>query len=218
LSGSAISITYSFNSWGDNKERPNQLFYITSRDLKNWTARTLLAPSVTANEKVAQPSLAFSKGNWFLMYNNEEETRMAMARGVRTPFKELGIGRVSFYSSTDTIVPHLKHQLIPFGNKWVLLASGNNYTPYLYILPVQGTSGLGWLSWEGGYPLKVIRQEVATTPVPATAALVNMQSFGGYFYLFYVINPSDETTLERGSSKIEVYCSTDLLYWAPARR
>jgi hypothetical protein len=204
-----------FSSWGS---KPGQLFYMTSRDLKNWTAKTPLAPQLTANEQASYPSLAFSRGKWFLLYNTPTETRMAMSRGMRTEFEQLGIGRVSFYSSTDTIVPHARHQLIRFGNKWGLLASGNNFMPYLYILSTQGTSGLGWLTWEGGYPLKVMRREVASVRAPASASLVNMKRVGGYFYLFYVINPSGETTQERGSSKIEVYRSTDLLYWAPAGR
>ena len=208
----------SFNSWGNKPGKPDQLFYMTSRDLKNWTFKTPLAPGLTVNAKATRPSLVFSRGRWFLIYNHDKETQMAMTRGVRMPFERLGMGTPSFYSSTDTIVAHKKHQLIRFGNKWGLLASGNNFIPYLYQLSTTGSSGLGWLTWEGGYPLKVQRREIALAPPPESATLINMKRFGGYFYLFYVMNPSGETTQERGSSKIEVYRSTDLLYWAPAGR
>jgi hypothetical protein len=59
------------------------------------------------------------------------------------------------------------------------LASGNNFMPYLYILSTQGTSGLGWLTWEGDYPLKVMLKEVACVPAPASASLVNMKRLAG---------------------------------------
>lgn len=208
----------SFNSWGSKPGTPDQLFYMTSRDLKSWTVKTALAPELTTGGKATHPSLAFSRGKAFLIYHQEKEPQVAMAKGVRTPFEKLGIGTPSFYSSTDTIVPHTRHQLIRFGNKWGLLASGNNQLPYLYMLPVQGASGLGWLTWEGGYPLKVYRREVGAVAPPESATLVNMQRFGGYFYLFYVMNPGNATTQEIGSSHIEVYRSTDLINWAPAGR
>lgn len=205
-----------FNSLGHLAGKPNQLFYMTSRDLKTWTAKTPLAMNVTVNEMAAQPSLAFDRGKSFLLYTVGKQPHVAMAKALRTPFERLGIGTPTFYTSTDTVVTHTQHQFIRFGNKWGLLASGSDVEPYLYRLPTQGTSGLGWLTWEGGYPLKVFRREVASVPAPKSAALVNMKRFGGYFYLFYVIQSATETTQDRGSSNIEVYRSKDLINWAPA--
>jgi hypothetical protein len=208
----------SFNSWGDKPGEPDQLFYMSSRDLRNWTVKTPLAPEVTVNEKATHPVLAFSRGKWFLCYNHNAEPRVAMTRGIRMPFERLGMGSLSLYNSADTILAHKKHQPISFGNKWGLLASGNKVDPYLYKLPTAGSSGLGWLTWDGGYPIKVIRREIALAPPPESATLINMKSAGGYFYLFYVMNPSGETSLQSTTSKIEVYRSTDLQYWAPAGR
>ncbi len=88
----------------------------------------------------------------------------------------------------------------------------------MYKLSTQGSSGLGWLTWDGGYPIKVFRREVASFLAPECATLVNMQRFGGYFYLFFVIKASVEATQQPGSSKVEVYRSVDLVYWAPAGR
>lgn len=205
-----------FNSLGNRSGKSNQLFYMTSRDLKTWTTKTPLAQNLTANEEVAHPSLAFDRGKSFLLYIADKQPHITMAKALRTPFERLGIGTPAFYSRTDTVVTHTKHQFIRFGNKWGLLASGNGFEPYLYMLPTQGTSGLGWLTWEGGYPLKVFRREVASVPAPKSAALVNMKRFGGYFYLFYVIQSTSETTQDIGSSKIEVYRSKDLINWTPA--
>jgi hypothetical protein len=204
-----------FNSWGDKAGKPGQLFYMTSRDLKNWTLKTPLAPELTASEKVTHPVLAFSRNRWFLIYNTEKETRMAISRGVRTPFERLGIGTPSFYSSTDSVVAHKKHQPIRFGNQWGLLASGNDHTPFLYMLQTQSVSGLNWLTWEGGVPLRLPVQDMASSDEPESAALVNLKRYGGYIYLFYLSSPGDESTQERGSSKISLYRSTDLLNWMP---
>ncbi|HOU09561.1 MAG TPA: hypothetical protein PL044_02295 [Clostridiales bacterium] len=77
LHGGVYYMTY--NSWGDQEGRPNQLYYATSTDLEHWDFHKPLARSLTQGRRSIDAAVWFTADGVLLVYKDGQTMRFAMA-------------------------------------------------------------------------------------------------------------------------------------------
>ncbi|MDE3181237.1 MAG: hypothetical protein KGM47_16460, partial [Acidobacteriota bacterium] len=210
----------SFNSWGDEKGRPDQLFYMTSPDLVHWSSRRPLAPNLTAGKRVIDAAIAEAGSGFYLIWKENTDgapkPRVAFAKALDGPWSFTGSGFASLTmpdGKEDGLI-HENFTFIEARGKWRLLSSdyphGHHEILYTQLQPGN------WLDWGNGIPIHV-RPEAFNTLVHADAAAIyNWRKRDGYYYLIYAGRNESKTYLRRGWNRLGLARSKDLIHWLPA--
>lgn len=236
-----IGDTYylTFNSWGDKEGRPNQLFYMTSKDLVNWSPRRPLAENITRGVRAIDAALNFHDGRFVLFWKEVQTTRCCVADAIDGPFRLLGDGYPKFRGRDGREFEwNENYQLVGIDGKWRLLASthdpdysreetddrGRTRTvktmmPILYTMETgDGSKDDDWLSWVDGYEPKVELQEFNTDHRANSAVLLDQTEIDGFWYMLYAGRTEGASFLRRGNNKLGISRSKDLANWSPAGR
>ncbi len=211
----------SFNSWGDDPQKPDQLFYITSKDLVHWSERRPLGASLTAGRGVIDASVTRAGEGYYLIWKDgrtpkEMRPRLAESKSLDGPWQYVGSGNVSLKmpNGAENGYIHENFQFLWIDGKLDVLSV--DYSPgrfeSLYTL-LDPAKPLEW-----GNELKLnIPAESFNQMVPVDAgAIYDARAQDGYYYLLYAGRDDVTTYLRRGWNRLALARSKDLVHWAVA--
>ena len=219
-----------FNSWGNQPTKPNQLFVMTSPDMVHWSKREKLAANLTEGKKVIDAALAYADGGYYLIYKQGPKggtliPRMAFSKSVVGPYEFVGDGLPKLLrpdGSTETLT-HENYQFIHVDTKWYLLTTdydqqkeGNIIDKgeelHLYTLDPKSN----WLVWGEGRRLDTPQEAFNTDYKDNAGCLVDWRRYDGYFYLLYAGRTEYNSFAMRGQNRLGLARSKDLIHWSPA--
>jgi hypothetical protein len=210
-----------FNSWGDDPEKPDQLFYMTSQDLVRWSPRQPLAANLTSGRGVIDASVTRAGGGLYLVWKDGRKpqgmrTRLAEAKSLSGPWQYVGSGNATLEmaSGAENGLIHENFEFLWIDGKLRLLSSDypNGHHEYLYTL-LDPSQPLGWgQGFELNIPAESFNQMV---PCDA-AAIYDGRKHDGYFYLIYAGRNDATTYLHRGWNRLALARSKDLVHWVLA--
>jgi len=213
-----------FNSWGDDPQRPDQLFYVTSRDLVHWSSRLPLAANLTAGQSVIGPSVTCDDhgcyGAWregLEDYPDKIRIRIAAAAKLNGPWHYVGsgYGSLKMANGRDNGLIHENYQFLRIDGVLHMLSDDyrdNLEGQYLYALLDPSHP----LDWGKGFELKVPLQSFNRGIRCQAAALYDWRAQDGYFYLIYAGANEQTSYLGRGWNRLALARSRDLIHWFQA--
>lgn len=208
-----------YNSWGDKKEKPNQLFYAVSDDLVNWKKDIPLAQNLTAGNRAIDAAVAYTAGGYYLMYKEGKPgtVRLARAESMDGPWEFVGDGLPRLLMAADGMDNGRTHENYEFMNidgQWMLLTT--DYRPHemhLYKMAGSGNEPKDWLEWVDGRVLLMPREAFNTDHNSNAGFIADWRDRDGYFYCIYAGRTEGETHSRRGDNKLGLARSRDLLHW-----
>lgn len=208
----------SFNSWGDDPGRPNQLFYMTSRDLVHWSPRRPLAPNLTKGQGVIDLSVTRAAGGYYAIWKEGRKPslmrpRLAAAPSLDGPWRFIGSGNATLdmADGKENGMIHENFEFIWMGGVLHLLSSDypRGHHEYLYTLLDPAHP----LKWGKGFELNIPSQSFNRMVPCDAAALYDWRKYDGYFYLLYAGRSEQTTYLHRGWNRLALARSKDLIHW-----
>lgn len=206
----AYYLTY--NSWGDKRDKPNQLFMARSTDMVSWKIYPL-AHEITKNERAIDAALVKDRaGRYILFYKKNQEPVAAWTRNLHSgPWTSLGKvsgGLVWFENS----------QLIEIDGKWHLLCKTqmNGASMGSMIIEEPSSESCRLEDWTRFIDFRMldIPVESFNTRSHANAPfLVDWRDRDGYFYLLYAGSTEGNTHAGRGDNKLGLARSHNLVSW-----
>jgi hypothetical protein len=217
----------SFNSWGDQSGKPNQLFYMTSSDLVHWSPRHPFASNLTAGQGVIDLSVTRNGSLYYAVWKQDWHSprkprpRLASAKSLQGPWRFVDSGYLSLVMA-DGKENGLLHENFEF--IWIdgvlhlltndYLHGPNGYESYEVLYTLLNPARP--LDWGKGFKLAIDGQAFNRL-VPSTAgALYDWRKEDGYFYLIYAGRNDETTYLRRGWNRLALARSKDLVHWDPA--
>lgn len=212
-----------FNSWGDKPGRPNQLFYLTSIDLKNWSPRRPLAPNLTECTRAIDAAVAFENGRYYLFWKQDQKPRCAVGDSLDGDFRFIGDGFPGFSGAGDLAWNwNENYQLVKFDGRWRMVATTRNaagrLVPVIYSMKDTGSADADWLEWVDGYQLEVAEECFNADHHANCPCLLDMRRLDGHFYLLYAGRNDQSGYASRGWNRLGISRSRDLVHWIPAGR
>ena len=211
----------SFNSWGDDPEKPDQLFYMTSKDLVHWSARHPLGANLTAGRGVIDASVTQAHGGLYLVWKDgrqqkEMRTRLAEAKSLDGPWHFVGSGDASLKmaSGAENGLVHENFEFLWIDGKLHMLSSDypNGHHEYLYTLLDPSHP----LEWGQGFELNIPPEDFNQLVPCDAAAIFDARKYDSYFYLIYAGRNDATTYLHRGWNRLALARSKDLVHWVLA--
>jgi hypothetical protein len=214
----------SFNSWGDDPQRPDQLFYMTSPDLVHWSARQALGANLTAGESVIDLTVTRLGRGYLAVWRQGLEdfpkqirVRVAAAGKLDGPWHFVGSGNATLRMANgrDNGLIHENYEFVRIGSALGLLS--DDYRDdvegeYLYRL-VNSAQPLVWgMGQELAIPLEGFNRMVHCV----AATLYDWRHQLGYYYLLYAGSNEQTSYLGRGWNRLALARSKDLVHWYPA--
>jgi hypothetical protein len=151
-----------FNTWGQPKATPNQLFIRTSPDLAHWSEPRPLAPNLTHGHRCIDLALARHGGLYAATWKEESSPRFAVAETLEGPWRfahHAGWGKLV---RSDGSVPreegltHENGQFLLIDGTWHLLTTDYSpHEPWLYRMDGDPDCPASWASWVDGIRLDV---------------------------------------------------------------
>jgi hypothetical protein len=211
----------SFNSWGDDPKRPDQLFYITSTDLVHWSSRHALAPNLTAGHGVIDLSVTRTGSRYYAIWKQGRNRRtmhprLASATRLGGPWHEVGSGDASLKMADgkENGLIHENFEFIWIDGVLHLLSSDYPHGHHEYLYTLLDPSNP--LEWGKGFELQVPAQSFNQMVHCDAAAVYDWRKHDGYFYLIYAGRNEQTTYLHRGWNRLALARSRDLVHWSPA--
>jgi len=226
-----------FNSWGDKRGKPNELFYMTSADMVHWSARRPMAPNLTGANRVIDASVAAADGGYYLIWKEGSPSggmhpRLAFAKSLDGPFAYVGSGLPSLLmeDGAENGLIHENYEFMHAKNQWYLLTTDyvlqgphrgpapdpdlrwSQQGPRLYAL----APGSSWLKWQHGYALDIAPEKFNTVNRDNASAVYDWRAEDGYYYLIYAGCTERESYAGRGWNQLGLARSKDLVHWTIA--
>jgi hypothetical protein len=222
------SLRLTFNSWGDDPLRPNQLFYMESPDFLHWGPHRPLAPNLTAGVRAIDAALARHADRWYLLYKAEgwRVAHMAAAPALEGPWEFVGNGLPAFLmpDGRESGLTHENFQALRIDGRWhVLTTDYPPHHPCLYDLDGTGDDPAHWLRWVNGRRLEVPAEAFNTVDRDNAASLCDWRQYDGHFYLLYArkgeigrdrfSGSASHKPWPRGWNRLALARSRDLVHW-----
>lgn len=194
-----------FNSWGDIKDKPNQLFFSTSKDLVNWSEMQPLAMNITSGIRAIDAGIIHFNSKVYLVWKKQQEPLIAVADSLNdTGWKILGRPVNVWFENG---------QFICIDGQLFLMATSRNHRPSLAKMKGNGFSDDNWLRWTDFSEINVPVEDYNTNEAANAASLADWRAFDGYFYLIYAGRTEGESHKGRGNNKLAFMRSADMKKW-----
>jgi hypothetical protein len=99
--GDRYYLTY--NSWGDQRGRPNQLFYGVSHDPDAWTFGQKLAVELTRGKRAIDAALTYHGGRFYLLWKERQTPQMAWAESLDGEWHHLGRPGSGWFENAEIV-------------------------------------------------------------------------------------------------------------------
>jgi hypothetical protein len=216
-----------FNSWGEEHPngQKNQLFYISSPDLIQWSDYHQIGKNLTENIRCIDISIAKHNGAFYIMWKDESirvprkkyMPRIAKASALESDWWFIGDGYPHYFLSTglESRFVHENYQFLRIDSKQYLLSL--DYAPHhpvLYEIGGNPNVDESWLRWVNGKDLVVPKERFNRAQRSNAPFLADWRGFDGYFYMLYAGRTHALTHAGRGNNKLGLARSPDLTDWA----
>jgi len=174
-----INDTYylTYNSWGDDKSHPNQLFYAVSQDLENWEKDQPLAANVTSGKRAIDAAIARFNNNYYLVYKEDQTPKMAVSDRLGPEgWKSLGTVPGGWFENGE---------FIRIDNQWNLLVTDKSHLPCLRQMQGRGDKDQDWLNWGKFQRFNIPLEKFNAIEQANCAFLADFRASDGFFYLLY---------------------------------
>lgn len=204
------------NSWGDKPGKLNQLFFMTSRDLVNWSDYKPMAANLTT-ERAIDAAVAHHDNKFFLIWKEIQTTKVAVGETMEGDFSVVGYPEFLKLPS-DRSAKLENYQFIKLDGRWYLLGTkmDEGHYPNLYRMTGSGDKESDWLNWTDGHELKVSRQHFNTRDGANAAMLADWRQHDDFFYLLYAGTTEADSYLGRGWNRLGIARSKELFHWEAA--
>jgi hypothetical protein len=197
----AYYLTY--NSWGDKRGQPNQLFYAISPNLENWTFDHPLAPNLTAGKRAIDAALAKYNDRYYLVWKQKQTPQIAWANALDSDnWQRLGRPSGGWFENG---------QFLEIDGSIYLLVTGARHLPYLMNMSAETPED--WLAWSAPYRLEIPEESFNTDHHANAAFLADWRLHDGYFYLLYTGRTEGKSHAGRGYNQLGLARSRDLVEW-----
>ena len=190
-----------YNSWGDKKGEPNQLFYATSPDLINWEAQLPLAKNLTEGVRVIDAAVMFFNDKVYLVYKEKQMMKFAVATSIDGHFTAIENNVYGWYENC---------QFLNIENEIYLLGTNRRHLPILLKMQGDPKQDNSWGSFSPVLALTPPKQGFNTNNIANAAGIF---VYDGEYYLLYAGRTQSKTHIGRGNNKLGVAKSTDLHNW-----
>ncbi len=209
----------SFNSWGDMHPngQKNQLFYITSKDLKNWSDPKPCAKNLTQNKRAIDLALYKHNDKWIGIWKEQGVIKAAWADDIDGDFHYIGDdGNVTLYQ--ENLFQKKKgfenFQIILIDGEFYLLAVGYPPTdPFIFKMKGTGDKLEDWTYWKDPIKICVKTEDFNKDQYAQSPFLSDWREKNGNFYLLYAGRNEGFTHAGRGNYKLALAKSKDLKSW-----
>jgi hypothetical protein len=206
---SQIGDTYylTYNSWGESKEKPPQLFYAQSKDLENWDKHRPLAANVTKGARSIDAAIAFANNKYYLVYKEYQTPKMAVGPSLDSDaWKSLGTIPGGWFENGE---------FIKIDGKWNLLVTDRYHLPCLRELKGQGDIDSEWINWGSFKRFPIPLENFNLNERANCAFLADFRSMDGYFYLLYSGRNKGFGHEGDFDFSLAIARSKDLITWQP---
>lgn len=231
------SFVLTFNSWGDEAGKPNQLFFMTSTDLAHWQALPAdarpaeppyhpLAPTLTSGSRSIDAAVTFWEEQqvWVLAYKNAQGT-LAVATSEALDGEFQPVSGVSM--QPNVLAEHENFEFVvgPDGNMRLVSSDyGVGITGPRNTWIYTQADASSFAQWTHGYATNISAQWFNTNDlanagyvadfraVPADLGDPTGPAFGAYV-LLYAGNQNDQGWAGRGHNRLGMARSVDLVSW-----
>ena len=210
-----------FNSWGDDEGRHNQLFFITSKDLVEWSHPRPLAANLTKGNRAIDPAVAYHNDRYYLMWKERQSPRLAVGESMGGDFQFIRHGYPWFrLRGDDRNRWHENFQFIKIDGRWRLLVTfqHDRHLPYLFDMRGNGSEQAHFLAWTNGRPMRPVNESFNTLAQANASCVTDWRELDGHFYLLYAgcTTESMDSHARRGWNRLGLSRSRDLETWRPA--
>ena len=206
---SQIGDTYylTYNSWGDDKDHPNQLFYAVSKDLETWDKDKPLAANVTAGKRTIDAAIAYWNSKYYLVYKEDQTPKMAVGGKLDGGWKSLGTVPGGWFENGE---------FIRIDGKWNMLVTDRWHMPCLRAIRDDGATDDDWANPGKFVRLNIPLQTFNLEEHANCAFLADFREHDGFFYLLY--SGRNLGLFHEGDKhfKLAIARSKDLKSWKPA--
>jgi hypothetical protein len=201
--GDTYYLTY--NSWGDKKGQPNQLFYATSKDLEHWEYDLPLASNITRGKRAIDAAIAHYNGNYYLQWKEFQRPKIAWSTDMgATGWHRIGWVPGHWFENAE---------LIRIDGSWNIIATCRLHQPCIREMKGDGSEIVHWKRWTWPRRLDIPMEEFNTDNIANAAFLADWREYDGYFYLIYGGRTEGQTHFKRGNNKLGLARSRDLIVW-----
>lgn len=194
-----------YNSWGDDKKSPNQLFYARSNDLMHWEKDIPLAPELTQGKRAIDAGIAKANGKFYLVWKEEQTPMMAVGDTLGDKgWKRLGVVPGGWFENGE---------FIRIDGKWYLLVTDRAHLPALREIRGDGASDDDWLNLGEFKRLEIPGEKFNTVEKANCAFLADFRKYDGYFYLLYSGRNKGLRQIGDRYFKLGLARSTNLKVW-----
>ncbi len=210
-----------FNSWGDREGRHNQLFFMTSEDLVQWSHPRPLAANLTKGNRAIDPAVAYHNDRFYLMWKERQSPRIAVGESMDGDFQFIRHGYSRFrLRDGEQNRRYENYQFIKIDGRWRLLVTfkHDRHLPYLFDMRGDGSEQAHFLAWTNGRPMRPARESFNTLAQANASFVSDWRQLDGHFYLLYAgcTTESMDSPAGRGWNRLGLSRSRDLETWHPA--
>ncbi|MFX0098645.1 MAG: hypothetical protein ACFFCS_03620 [Candidatus Hodarchaeota archaeon] len=205
--GNLFYLTY--NSWGDKRDKTNQLFCATSKNFEDWEYFHI-ALELTLDIRAIDAAIAFDDGRFILSYKEKQRPKMGWTDDIREgPWHEIGLvaGGLMWMENTE---------LIKIDGKWHVVCTMKSPHPMISQMDedeAKNDEMEKWLAFADFKEMVVPREKFNTHSHANAPFLADWRQHDGYFYLLYAGNTEGITHKRRGDNRLGLARSRDLETW-----
>jgi len=203
--GNQFVLTY--NSWGDKKNRPNQLFYAVSNNLEDWEKHIPLAKNITEGVRSIDAAIIQQDGKYFLLWKKNQTPQLSYSNRLSgNNWLNMGALPLGWFENAEFI--KIKGHLY-------LVCTGAKHAQLIY--KKNNASGDVWSygsDWKLITQIEVEEEPFNTLERMNAGFLYDNTEADGYFYYIYAGRTEKESHLGRGDNTLGLARSKNLLDWS----
>ncbi|MCG8373886.1 MAG: hypothetical protein MI700_10150 [Balneolales bacterium] len=200
--GDTYVLTY--NSWGDKRGAPNQLFYAVSNDLENWEYHLPLAKNLTDGVRAIDAALYVYDDTFYLMWKRIQTSQVSFSATLDEGWMNMGRTNLGWFENAE---------MIDIDNKMHLIGTFRSHKQFIYTMKGLPQDHWNWTEWELLSEVTVPEEGFNTDERMNAGFLVDWRKYDGYFYYLYAGRTEGESHAGRGNQKLALARSKDLMTW-----
>ena len=226
-----------FNSWGKKhpNEGTNDLFYMESEDLVNWSPYKRIAAEYTKDKTCIDVCILYENGKFYLFWKDDylmgddfrfKKTRLAVADNIDGPYELVGTGYPSLLMdyTRENGQHHENYCVFKSDGVWHMLTSDYGGPMrrgvWLYQLLGHPAADYSYLTWGNGYAFNLKRGDWNPDDKANASAIYDWREHDGYFYLLFAGSKDEDASgyeyAGRGWNRLGLARSRDLVHWVMA--